>query len=219
MEEKVRFLEGFITPSRKATIDRVLSARTRYVSLVLEDIYQSQNANAVLRTCECLGVQDVHLIENRHSYQYNPDVLKGSDKWLTLRRYQGMPDNTSNALHSLKQQGYRVLVTSPHAGNTVNDIDLRQGKLAVIIGNEASGVSRTAMELADESVQIPMTGFTESFNLSVSAGIIMYSLLQLLRVSDVAWQLSQQELLELRFDWYYKSVRNPSSLMQRFSSL
>lgn len=210
------FLSGFISQPRKDTIHKVLAGRTRYLTLVLEDIYQSHNANAVLRTCECLGVQDVHIVENSHTYQYNPDVLRGSDKWLTLYRYQGMPHNTANALYSLKQKGYRVVVTSPHVEKTLMQFNCTTGKIAVVIGSEGPGVSQVAMDMADDFICIPNIGFTESFNLSVSASIILFSLLQIIRASDVNWPLSAAEKEELLLDWYKKSVRKPDDLLKRF---
>lgn len=215
-KELTDYLSNFISQPRKELICNVLNGRTRYLTVVLEDIYQSHNANAVLRTCECLGVQDVHIVENAHTYQYNPDVLRGSDKWLTLYRYQGMPHNTANALYSLKQKGYRVVVTSPHADKSLALFDCTSGRSAIVIGSEGPGVSQVAMDMADDYICIPNSGFTESFNLSVSASIILFSLLQRLRASHIDWHLSADEKNELLLDWYKKSVRHPDDLLKRF---
>ena len=86
-KDLIKYLQQYVTDHRSKLIDRILEDRTRYITVVLEDIYQSQNASAVLRSCECFGIQDVHIIENRNIYEINPDVALGSDKWLNIKRF------------------------------------------------------------------------------------------------------------------------------------
>lgn len=78
----------YISEHKKEFAEKVLTERTKQVTVVLEDIYQSQNASAALRTCECMGLQDIHIIENTTKYEVNKYVLKGSYKWLSLHRYK-----------------------------------------------------------------------------------------------------------------------------------
>src|SRR4030042_2486900 len=170
MKEKlIKYLEQFVTERRLQLINRVLSQRTRYITVVLEDIYQSHNASAVLRSCDCFGIQDVHIIENRNTYQLNPDVALGSNKWLTLYKYTREQNNTATALTKLKKTGYRIVATTPHAnGCPLQEFDLHKGKTALVFGTELEGLTGNATTMADEFLTIPMAGFTESLNISVT---------------------------------------------------
>ena len=199
-------LERMITVKRIRRIEEVLAQRTRYVTVALEDIYQSQNASAVLRTCECFGVQDVHIIENKNPYNINPAVLKGSNKWLNIHRYNRSANNTAEAVYRLKSEGYRVVATSLFKESvSLNSFDVERGKFVIVLGNEYHGVSEYMVEQADECLKIPMYGFTQSFNLSVSAGIILSRLIEKLRYSNITWKLSDLERDILRAEWYKSS--------------
>ena len=202
-------LSGWVTEKRLNRIEEVLTQRTRYLTVALEDIYQSQNASAVLRTCECFGVQDVHIIENYNPYNINPMVLKGSDKWLSIHRYNQSDNNTATVVHRLKSEGYRIIATSLNERSTLlNDFDIERGKCAIIFGNEHQGVSEYLMEQADEYLKIPIRGFTQSLNISVAAGIIISQLIEKIRNSSVGWQLTDTEKNILRAEWLQCSVKS-----------
>jgi tRNA (guanosine-2'-O-)-methyltransferase len=215
--ELIEYLKGFILPQRLATIENVLSRRTNYMTVVLEDIYQSQNANAVLRTCECFGIQDVHIVENRNPYIHNVDVVRGSTKWLTMNRYKGGAFNTPEAFDTLRSRGYRIVVTSPHTNDVeLPDFDIYKGKFAVVIGNEREGVSRFAMDNADEYLRVPMDGFTESLNLSVCTAVIVNHLIGRIRSSDIDYHLSEDEKMDLLQHWLLKSIKRSDLIVKRF---
>src|ERR1700733_649232 len=112
--ELITYLTGFVTEERKKRFDDIIKNRTRHVSIALEDIYQPHNASAVLRSCDCFGIQDVHIIENANKYTINPDVALGSYKWLNLHKYNKAPNNTIACIEALKTKGYAIAVTSPH---------------------------------------------------------------------------------------------------------
>lgn len=211
------YFSQFITEHKRAFMDRVLDNRTRYVTIVLEDIYQSQNASAVIRTCECLGLQDIHIIETRSSWSTNKQVLKGSNKWLDLKRYKEKDtNNTAVCFENLRAQGYRIAVTDPTPdGVPVHDVPLDR-PLALVMGNEKHGSSTYALEHADLKVNIPMVGFTESFNISVSAAICLNSMLHRLRQADLPWQLTAEQKDQLRLNWYKKVVRRAELLEREF---
>ena len=212
------FLSEFVTEQRRDKINEILAQRTRYLTVLLEDIYQSQNASAVLRTCECLGIQDVHIIENYNSYRINPFVVKGSDKWLNIRKFNKSDNNSIDAVSDLKSKGYRIVATSLREGSIgLSDLDLNKGKCAVVFGNEHMGVSESVMQKADELLKIPMCGFTQSLNISVSAGIVLYFLVQKLKQSDINWQLTASEKEILYAEWLKCSVKNPQMLINRLS--
>ena len=214
-DQLIKHLEQFITARRLKLFNTRLNYRTRYLTIVLEDIFQPHNASAVLRSCDCFGVQDVHIIENRNAYRINPDVTLGSNNWLTLKRYNASSNNTLDALESLKKEGYRIVAATPHRMDCLlENLDLRKGKVALFFGSEQDGLSPTALELADEFVRIPMVGFTESLNISVSAAICIYSLTSIIRRSDLPWQLTDEEKKQLKLAWLKNSIRN-SALIER----
>jgi tRNA (guanosine-2'-O-)-methyltransferase len=207
----------FISDHKKNFIAKVLADRTRQVTVVLENIYQSQNASAVLRTCECLGVQDVHIVENTAKYELNVRVLKGSDKWLTLKRYrQKNVNNTELCYQALKHDGYRILVTDPaEDGLSIDEVDPSE-KIAIVFGNELNGTSSYAIAHADARVRIPMYGFTESLNISVSAAICLSTVLGKLRREGVFVGLSEEEQQMLTLSWYRKIVKRSEILEREF---
>ncbi len=214
--ELLNFLESFISENKKNLFNRIIEYRTRYITVVLEDIYQPHNASAVLRTCDCFGVQDVHIIENRNIYEVNPDVALGSSKWLTLEKYNTAKNNTVDTINKLKSKGYKIVATTPHKNDTpLSQLDLSK-KTALLFGTELKGLSDIALENADAFVKIPMVGFTESFNISVSAAIILHQLTEKLRASDYKWQLTDKEKLDIRLDWVKNVLKNSDLVEEEF---
>ncbi|MDR2039162.1 MAG: RNA methyltransferase [Bacteroidales bacterium] len=212
------FLSEFVSEERRNRIEEVLAERTRYISILLEDIYQSQNASAVLRTCECFGIQNVHVVENYNIYNINPMVLKGSDKWLSIRKFNGSANNSIDAVNELKSEGYRIVATSLQEESAgLYEFDLLKGKCVIVFGNEHQGVSKSILQHADEHLKIPMTGFTQSLNISVSAGIVLSHLIYRLKQTDIRWQLTSSEKEELRLKWFKNSVKNPEMLIKRLT--
>ena len=211
------YFSQFVSEHKKEFIDRVLNHRTRYVTIVLEDIYQSHNASAVIRTCECLGLQDIHVIETSSEWTTNKKVLKGSHKWLDIIRYKKKDaNNTEECFNQLRKLGYRIAVADPSAdGLSVEEIGLDK-PLALVMGNELHGSSGFALEKADLKIKIPMVGFTESMNISVSAAICLNSVLSRLRKTEIPWGLLEDEKEMLRLEWYKKVVRRSELLEREF---
>lgn len=204
-------------PERYETLRNVLSQRSRYLAVVLEDIYQAQNASAVLRSADCFGFQDVHIIENNHDYRINPDVEKGASSWLNLHRHNDKENNSLEAIRKLKADGYRIIATTPHTDDiNLEDFDVSKGKAAIIFGTEVTGISDIVKAEADEFMKIPMYGFSESFNISVSAAIVMQHLRYKIMRSDVQWQLSEDEANKLMLEWLGKSIRSSKEIAKRF---
>jgi tRNA (guanosine-2'-O-)-methyltransferase len=207
-------LSGFVTPQRRQLFDQVLDFRTRYITVVLEDIYQSHNASAVLRTCECFGIQDVHIIENRNKYNINPDVVLGATKWLNLKKYNRQDYNTGEAIRELRDQDYRIVATTlKKKAVPLQNFDLERGKCALFFGTELTGLTDEVVDMADEFLHIPIHGFTESFNISVSAAIILNQLTMRLFQSDLPWRLSEAEREEQLLEWLKKSIRGGEKLV------
>jgi tRNA (guanosine-2'-O-)-methyltransferase len=211
------YLSGFITPHKLNLFDEVIKQRTRYITVVLEDIYQPHNASAVLRSCDCFGVQDVHIIENQNTYTVNPDVALGSSKWLSMYKYSGNENNTPQAIKSLRNKGYRIVATTPHKDDvTLQELSLDKGPLALVFGTEMRGLTSSSLELADEFMKIPMYGFTESFNISVSAALTLFYLTEKLRNSSINWQLSDEEITEVKLQWSREVVKRSDLLENEF---
>jgi len=216
-QQLINYFNQFVSEHKKELFGRLINHRTRYLTLVLEDIYQPHNASAVLRTCDCFGIQDVHIIENDNLYEINPDVALGSSNWLTMNRYNETNNNTLAAINLLKKQGYRIVATTPHT-NDVNleDFDLTKGKAALFFGTEMRGVTNLVLENADEFLKIPMYGFTESFNISVSASIILHHLTYKLRNSALNWQLDEVEKQEVMLNWLKVAIRDSEAIEREF---
>ncbi len=219
-QDLIRFLETVMKEDRIKLIEKNVNERTRYVTVVLENIFQPQNASAVMRSCDCFGVQDLHVIENSNEYELNPDVVMGSSKWVDLKRYNSKDENTLDAINSLKKEGYRIVATSPHTNDVLlPDFDLTKGKSAFFFGTELTGLSDVVLDNADEFVKIPMYGFTESFNISVSASLVLNHLASTLRCSDVDWELTETEKLDLKLEWCLKSVKSGEKMINRFKKV
>lgn len=211
------FLKQYISENRLARIEQVIAERTRYLTIAVEDIYQPHNASAVMRSAECFGLQDVHIIENKNTYNPNQEIAKGASKWLTLHHYNETGNNTSSCIASLKKNGYRIIATTPHErSHMISDIDVTKGKIALFFGTELEGISDEVRKEADEFVRIPMYGFTESFNISVSAAICLYELRKKLLASEITWQLSEDEKSELKLEWVKNTIQRVEVYEEEF---
>ncbi|MDZ7715547.1 MAG: RNA methyltransferase [Balneolaceae bacterium] len=213
----IAYLRDFVTEERWETMQKVLDQRTRYISVVLEDIYQPQNASAVLRSCDCFGVQDVHVIENDNSFRPTKSVTIGADQWMSIHKYNKERDqNTAACYQHLRNEGYQIIATSPHVeGSDIGDFKLTD-KTALVFGTELDGLSDYAIKQADGYVQIPMYGFSESYNISVSAALCLYEVTKKLRSSDIKWQLNDEEKIDLELTWLENSIRAAEQLKAKF---
>jgi len=215
-EKLLNYFEGFLTDNRKSLFKKVLEKRTRHFAVVLEDIFQPHNASAVVRTADIFGVQDVHAIENKYTNKVSRHVAKGSQKWITSKRYKSDGDNTKICLDNLREKGYQIIATTPHNDSCLlQDFDVKK-KSAFVFGVEAEGVSDFVKEQADGFLKIPMVGFTESLNISVAAAIVLQDVTTKLRDSDVNWQLSQEEKDDLYFDWVKKTIKNVDKIEEHY---
>lgn len=196
-----QFLSQFLLPRRLEVCEKNLHNRTRHITVVLEDLHQTHNASACLRSCDAFGLQDVHIIENDYEYIVNPDIELGSAQWLTTHRYNEQPHNTKTCLEKLKADGYRIIATSPHADSLcLEELDITS-KTALMFGHERDGLSDIACAHADAHMRIPMFGFAESFNISVAVAICLHHLTWKLRNSEIDWRLSNDERDAVLDEW------------------
>ena len=206
------YLEGFITPERKARFLDILEDRTNYITVAIEDVYQMHNTSAVVRSCDVFGVQQAHLIESKFGKRLDKDIAMGAQQWVDIKRY----NTTTDCIDTLREQGYKIVATTPHRNNcSLTDFKL-ESKTALFFGTERDGLSEEVLEKADSFLKIPMVGFTESLNISVSAAIILHTLTSQLRKESINWSLTEEEKLEKRLDWTKKSVRSLNDVLARF---
>ena len=207
MEVLIDHFLKFITDERKALFKELIQKRTTYLTIVLENIYQPLNASAVLRSCDCFGIQDVHVIENYNEFKPDREVAMGASNWLTVYRYDKNKKNTLDCIQSLKNKGYRIIATSPHNSQTdLINFDLSKGKTALFFGAEVEGLSELVLENADEHLYIPMYGFTESFNLSVSAAICLYEMRMKMEKENIKWHMTEDEKNQVLLNWLRYSI-------------
>jgi len=215
-DKLIDYLFQFITPERKNRFEKIIQYRTRFLTVVLEDIFQSHNISAVLRSCDCFGVQDVHIIENKNQFQINPDIALGASKWLTLHQHNKSENNTLSCIKALKAEGYRIISTSPHKNDiNLEELDITQ-KTALLFGTELNGISETAAKHADGFVKIPMVGFTESFNISVSVALCLFNLTDKIRKSNVNWKISENEKSEIMLEWLRNTIQSSEAIEKKF---
>lgn len=206
------YLEGFITPKRKQRFLDILEERTTYITVAVEDVYQMHNMSAVIRSCDIFGIQEAHLIENKYSKRLDKSISMGAQQWVDTKRY----GTTMDCIAELKREGYHIVATTPHENGVLLPDFRFSGKTALFFGTERDGLSQEVMGNADSFLTIPMVGFTESLNISVSAAIILHRLTSLLRKTEVDWHLNEDQKLERRLDWTKKSVRSIDDVLARY---
>jgi tRNA (guanosine-2'-O-)-methyltransferase len=220
LKKEIQVLEEFVSTNKQEIIARVLENRTRHSTIVLEDIFQPHNASATIRTADCLGLQDVHILENRNEFRPHKQPMQGAGKWMDIKRYnkdiqkdadhfdpsQFPVHNTKLALTELKDKGYQLIATSPGSQSiSLDEINIEK-PTAFLFGTESVGLTPTALEMSDETLRLPMVGFTESYNISVSVAITLSHTMHRLWSSDIDWHLSEEEQDELKLEWYKRAI-------------
>lgn len=210
----LEYLDTYLTDNRRKRFDTVLTKRTRHFTVATEDVYQLHNTSAVIRSCDVFGVQDIHVVEEINSKRIDREIAMGAQKWVDLHRYNSVKD----CLSGLKSKGYQIVATTPHANDCdLQDFDVTK-KSCFFFGRETEGLSQEVLDQADCFLKIPMSGFTESLNISVSAAIILQDVTTKLRQSDIAWQLTKEEENEKRLDWIKKTIKSHEDIIKRFYS-
>ncbi len=206
--ERIDALAPYITPRRLKRIREVARSRTRALAVVLEDIDNPFNATAVTRTAEGLGIQDVHVIENEHRFALHQGVTLGAAKWLTMHRYaQPGAANTASCLDHLTDAGYRLVATSPHLDGYTPDTLPLDKPVALVFGYEKTGISPEAASRCTTRLRLPMYGFVESFNITVSAGMALSRLRERVRTEcSNEGRLGPDEQNALVLQWIMQSI-------------
>ncbi len=206
------YLSGFITQNRMLGFEKVLENRTNHFCVAVEDVYQLHNTSAVMRSCEVFGVQNLHVIEQKFSKTIDKQIAMGAEKWVDIQMHK----STQTCISEIKSKGYQIVATTPHKDAfLLDDFDITKPS-TLFFGTEKMGLSSEIMDQADTYIKIPMYGFTESLNISVSAAIILNNITTRLRKSSIDWQLSEEELLTKKIDWARKSIKDIDFITERF---
>lgn len=213
-DDLLTYLEGYLTDERKQRFLEVLQNRTKFLTVAIEDVYQMHNTSAIMRSCDVFGVQEVHVVEDRFQKRLDKNIAVGAEQWVDVHKY----GDASECISKLKQLGYQIIATTPHNDSLLLPDFFPKKKTAVFFGTEKEGLSKEVMQQADGYLKIPMVGFSESLNVSVSAAIIIQELAQKIRKSNVDWQLSQDEILGKRLDWTKKSIKSVEGIIERYLS-
>ena len=223
-------LSVYVSEKRLNRFQEILSQRLQSVVLGIEDLYHEHNGAACLRTAEGLGLNKVMVAEIRNAYPISDlttgdhkstksptgkiptGISKASHQWIELEKYKSGVE----MIHSAQKQGYKVFGAGPRASMTLSEIPCDQ-PLMLLFGNEGMGLSEESMQACDEMFKIPMHGFTESFNISVSVGMVLQPICmrvrQHLQQHNQTGDLDQAIQQKLLAQWIAKDMKNLDLLL------
>ncbi|CAM3917641.1 RNA methyltransferase [Flavobacterium cucumis] len=214
-QELLTYLEGFLTENRKEGFLRVLKNRTKHFTIAMEDVYQLHNTSAVMRSCEVFGVQELNVIEQKFGKRIDSEIAMGAQKWVDVNRF----NTVQSCIDDMRAKGYQIIATTPHNDSCMlHEFDISK-RSAIFFGTEKNGLSEEVIKQADGFIKIPMVGYTESLNISVSAAIIIQDITTRLRQSKIDWQLTDAEVLEKRLDWTRKSIKDIEFIERKFHEI
>ena len=205
-------LQQFLTDERLEKINHFAPESSDFVLPVIEDVFQFRNEAAIVRSVEACGFHKIIAMESEHEFNPNLRVTKGAETWVEVEK---LPHNL-DSLREIKNRGYKILAVSPENNATMlSDYDLKE-PVALVFGTEAAGVSEEILDFADETLAIPMYGFTQSFNVSVAAAICVYELKQKLLRSNLDYKLSEEKLWEMKVRWAMNSIKSGEQILAKY---
>jgi tRNA (guanosine-2'-O-)-methyltransferase len=211
-QELLHYLEDFITENRKEGFLRVLQNRTKHFTIAMEDIFQLHNTSAVMRSCEVFGIQELNVIEQKFGKRIDTEIAMGAQKWVDVFRY----NSVQSCMDEMRAKGYQIIATTPHDESCLlHEFDISK-PAALFFGTERDGLSQEVLDQADGFLKIPMVGYTESLNISVSAAIIIQDITTRLRQSAINWHLTEEEILEKRLDWTRKTIKDIEFIERKY---
>ena len=213
----VKYLKRFVADERRQLFETKIQERTQHLSIVLENIFQGRNISASIRSADCFGVQNVHVIENDNIFNDDSEVSMGAEKWITIKRYNQKKHNSIEAIKDLKSKGYQIIATTPHNTDcNLYDLDVTQKKIALFFGSEVKGCSKETLDLADKKMKIPMYGFTESYNISVAVSLCLQHLTYKMRQSNLKWRLPVEQQDETMLKWLRNSIKAAAEIEKEY---
>jgi tRNA (guanosine-2'-O-)-methyltransferase len=210
-DEVCAHLAPLLLEERRARIDVAAATRLGGLRVVMENLHDPHNGAAVLRSAEAFGVQRVEVIETVERFRFSSTVTQGCEKWLDVVRHRSL----ATAMVSLRSEGFAIYAAVPGAEATLDQLDFSR-PAAVMVGNEHDGLTPEAMAAADVRFTIPMSGLTQSLNLSVATAIIV-ARASALRRQALGGQgdLDPAAVVALRARFYAASVRGADAILAR----
>jgi tRNA (guanosine-2'-O-)-methyltransferase len=206
------YLKRFLTDERLKKIEKYAIESSDFVLPVMEDIFQFRNAAAIVRSVEACGFHKIVAMESENKFSPNLKVTKGAETWVEVQK---MP-HTLDSLKEIKKSGYKILAVSPeHNATMLPDYNLTE-PVALVFGTEKEGVTDEILNFADETLAVPMYGFTKSFNVSVAAAICFYELRQKLIKSAMDYKLTGDKLWELKVRWAKNSIPRGEEVLKSY---
>jgi tRNA/rRNA methyltransferase len=212
LEEVYQYLTNFLTEERLQKIEYFSAQSSDFILPIMEDVYQFRNAAAIVRSAEACGLHRIVALEKINVFQPNLDLTKGADTWVEIVKHPAHIDSIKN----IKQQGYKIVAVSPEKNATLlPDFNITE-PIALTFGTEWQGVTEEILDFADETLAIPMYGFTQSFNVSVAAAICFYELKQKLIRNNIPHLLNKEKLLKTRIRWAVNSIRSGNEILNKY---
>ncbi|WP_439479701.1 TrmH family RNA methyltransferase [Chryseobacterium aquaticum] len=215
MEDLVKtyeYLKQFLTEERLRKIEHFAPESSDFVLPVLEDVYQFRNAAAIVRSVEACGFHKVVALQEENNFEPNLKVTKGADTWVEVEKLS----RNMESFQKIKDKGYKIVAVSlENNAKMLPDYEITE-PIALVFGTEMEGVSQEILDFADETLAIPMYGFTRSFNVSVAASICVYELKQKLMKSDMNYKLNEEKLLRMKIRWAVNSMRSGDQIFEKY---
>lgn len=212
LAQTFEYLKQFLTEERLAKIEHFSKESSDFVLPVMDDVYQFRNAAAIIRSVEACAFHKVVAMEEENVFNPNLTVTKGAETWVEVEK---MPKNIAS-LQNIKDRGYKILAVSLEKNAVMLPEYEIAEPIALVFGTEQAGVSEEVIDFADETLAIPMFGFTRSYNVSVAAGICMYELKQKLLKSNIDYKLNEQKLLEMQVRWAVNSISSGKEIYAKY---
>lgn len=211
-QKTFEYLQQFLTDERLEKINRFAPESSDFVLPVIEDVYQFRNAAAIVRSVEACGFHKIVAMESENQFNPNLRVTKGAETWVDVERLS----HSLDSIKQIKNRGYKIVAVSPEKNATIlSDFQMTE-PVALVFGTEAEGVTDEILDFSDETLAIPMYGFTRSFNVSVAAAICVYDLKQKLMRSNLDYKLSEEKLWEMKVRWAVNSLQSGEQILAKY---
>ena len=211
-QEIFHYLEQFLTEERLQKINFFAPESSDFVLPVMEDIFQFRNAAAIVRSVEACGFHKIVAMESENVFNPNLRVTKGAETWVEVEK---LP-HSLDSIKEIKNRGYKIVAVSPEKNATLlPDFSISE-PVALVFGTEKGGVTDEILDFSDETLAIPMYGFTRSFNVSVAASICMYELKQKLLKSGIDYKLSEEKMWQMKVRWAVNSLASGEQILAKY---
>ncbi|MEG1590844.1 TrmH family RNA methyltransferase [Chryseobacterium sp.] len=212
LEQTYEYLQQFLTEERLRKIEHFAPESSDFVLPVVEDVYQFRNAAAIVRSVEACGFHKVVALQEENNFEPNLRVTKGADTWVEVEK---LPRNMES-FQKIRDKGYKIVAVSLEKNaKFLPEYEITE-PIALVFGTEMEGVSKEVLDFADETLAIPMYGFTRSFNVSVAASICMYELKQKLIKSNIDYKLNEEKLLRMKIRWTVNSIKSGEMILAKY---